>query len=125
MPALPVPALSNVKPMIPTLETIPEMPLTPKTKARLSFNNTDSVLDMGTNKVKDVEAPKNVDRLEHISNIRNEQRKIEEAEDDDDDDEKLTIGSSVNLNKNILGIETLGGGIQLNEPVLNGIEILK
>jgi hypothetical protein len=125
VPALPVPALSNVKPMIPTLETIPEMPLTPKTKARLSFNNTDSVLDMGTNKVKDVEAPKNVDRLEHISNIRNEQRKIEEAEDDDDDDEKLTIGSSVNLNKNILGIETLGGGIQLNEPVLNGIEILK
>ena len=101
------------------------MPLTPKTKARLSFNNTDSVLDMGTNKVKAVEAPKNVERLEHISNIRNEQRKIEEAEDDDDDDEKLTIGSSVNLNKDILGIETLGGGIQLNEPILNGIEILK
>ena len=125
VPALPVPVLSNVKPMIPTLETIPEMPLTPKTKARLSFNNTDSVLDMGTNKVNAVEAPKNVERLEHISNIRNEQRQIEEAEDDDDDDEKLTIGSSVNLNKNILGIETLGGGIQLNEPVLNGIEILK
>lgn len=125
VPALPVPVLPNVKPMIPTLETIPEMPLTPKTKARLSFNNTDSVLDMGTNKVKAVEAPKNVERLEHISNIRNEQRKIEEAEDDDDDDEKLTIGSSVNLNKDILGIETLGGGIQLNEPILNGIEILK
>jgi len=80
---------------------------------------------MGTNKVKTVEAPKNVERLEHISNIRNEQRKIEEAEDDDDDDEKLTIGGSVNLNKDILGIETIGGGIQLNEPVLNGIEILK
>lgn len=125
VPVLPVPVLSNVKPMIPTLETIPEMPLTPKTKARLSFNNTDSVLDMGTNKVKAVEAPKNVERLEHISNIRNEQRKLEEAEDDDDDDEKLTIGSSVNLNKDILGIETLGGGIQLNEPILNGIEILK
>ena len=125
VPALPVPVLPNVKPMIPTLETIPEMPLTPKTKARLSFNNTDSVLDMGTNKVKAVEAPKNVERLEHISNIRNEQRKIEEAEDDDDDDEKLTIGSSVNLNKDILGIETLGGGIQLNEPILNGIDILK
>ena len=125
VPVLPVPVLSNVKPMIPTLETIPEMPLTPKTKARLSFNNTDSVLDMGTNKVNAVEAPKNVERLEHISNIRNEQRKLEEAEDDDDDDEKLTIGSSVNLNKDILEIETLGGGIQLNEPILNGIEILK
>jgi len=125
VPVLPVSALPSVKPMTPTLETIPEMPLTPKTKARLSFNNTDSVLDMGTNKVKAVEAPKNVERLEHISNIRNEQRKIEEAEDDDDDDEKLTIGASVNLNKDILGIETIGGGIQLNEPVLNGIEILK
>ncbi len=85
------------KPIIPTLETIPEAPLTPKTKARLSFNNTDSVLDMGTNKVKAVEAPKTVERLEHISNIRNEQRKIDEAEeDDDDDDEKLTIGGSSN-----------------------------
>ena len=125
VPASPVPALPSVKPMTPTLGTIPEMPLTPKTKARLSFNNIDSVLDMGTNKVKTVEAPKNVERLEHISNIRNEQRKIEEAEDDDDDDEKLTIGASVNLNKDILGIETIGGGIQLNEPVLNGIEILK
>ena len=126
VPASPVPALPSVNTMTPKLETIPEMPLTPKTKARLSFNNTDSVLDMGTNKVNAVEAPKNVERLEHISNIRNEQRKIEEAEDDDDDDdEKLTIGGSVNLNKDILGIETIGGGIQLNEPVLNGIEILK
>lgn len=114
------------KPIIPTLETIPEAPLTPKTKARLSFNNTDSVLDMGTNKVKAVEAPKTVERLEHISNIRNEQRKIEEAEEDDeDDDEKLTIGGSVNLNKDILGIESLDKGIKLSEPVLSGVEVLK
>ena len=119
-----VPPTTN-KSIMPTLETIPEAPLTPKTKARLSFNNTDSVLDMGTNKVKAVEAPKTVERLEHISNIRNEQRKIDEAEEDDDDDEKLTIGGSVSLNKDILGIESLGGGIQLSEPVLSGIEVLK
>ena len=109
-----------------TETVISEAPLTPKSKARLTFNNTDSVLDMGTNKVKKVEAPKTVERLEHISNIRNEQRKIEEAEDDDDDDdEKLTIGASVDLNKDILGIESIGGGIQLNEPVLSGVEVLK
>ena len=61
-----------------------------------------------------------------IANIRNEQRNIEEAEEeDDDDDEKLTIGGSVSLNKDILGIESLGGGIQLSEPVLSGVEVLK
>lgn len=103
-----------------------DVPLTPKTKARLTFNNTDSVLDMGTNKVKKVEAPKTVERLEHISNIRNEQRKIEEAEEEEDDyeDEKLTIGTSVDLNKDILGIENINGGIELNAPVLSGIEVL-
>ena len=123
--ASPLSPNSNSKPIIPTLETIPEAPLTPKTKARLSFNNTDSVLDMGTNKVKAVEAPKTVERLEHISNIRNEQRKIDEAEEDDDDDEKLTIGGSVSLNKDILGIESLDKGIKLSEPVLSGVEVLK
>jgi hypothetical protein len=109
-------------------ETTPELdvPLTPKTRARLTFNNTDSVLDMGTNQVKKVEAPKTVERLEHISNIRNEQRKIEEAEEEDDyEDEKLTIGTSIDLNKDILGIENINDGIELNAPVLSGIEVLK
>ena len=60
-----------------------------------------------------------------ISNIRNEQRKIEEAEEEEDDDEKLTIGNNINLNKDILGIESLDSGIKLSEPVLSGVEILK
>jgi 6-pyruvoyl-tetrahydropterin synthase len=95
----------------------------PKSGTRLTFNNLDSVLDMGTNKIKDIVAPKTLERLEQISNIRNEQRKIEEEE-EDDDEEKLVIGGSVNLNKDILGIKTLGGGIKLNEPELTGIEVL-
>ena len=52
----------------------------------LSFNNTDKVLDMGTNKENDHTAPKDVNTLETISNERHIQRKIEEAEEDADDE---------------------------------------
>jgi hypothetical protein len=100
---------------------VPEQ--SPKSGTRLTFNNLDSVLDMGTNKIKDIVAPKTLERLEQISNIRNEQRKIEEEE-EEDEEEKLVIGGSVNLNKDILGIKSLGGDIKLNEPELTGIEVL-
>jgi len=106
-------------------EAIPhsiEQPLTPKSKAKLSFNNTDSVLDMGTNKIANIEAPKDIPRLEKLSHIRNEQRKLEDA---DDDEDKLTIGGSININNDILGIETIRNSIKLNEPILNNIEELK
>ena len=101
-----------------------EAPLTPKSRAKLSFNNMDSVLDMGTNKVANIEAPKDIPRLEQISHIRNEQRKIEDAAEDDDED-KLIIGSAVNLNNDILGIETIENSIKLTEPILHNIEELK
>ena len=99
-----------------------EPPLSPKSRAKLSFNNTDSVLDMGTNKVANIEAPKDIPRLEQLSHIRNEQRKLEDA---DDDEDKLIIGRDVNLNNDILGIETIGNSIKLNEPILDNIEELK
>ena len=62
-------------------------------KPSLSFNNKDSILDMGTNKQSVVSAPKTIERLEAISEMRNEQRKAEEEEDEDeeDDDERLII----------------------------------
>lgn len=95
-------------------------------KKRLSFNNVDSVLDMGTDKVNRVDAPKTIERLEEISNIRNEQRKLEEEEYDDDEDEApLKIGKDVNLLSDVLNIESLASDIKLNEPVLSDVVELK
>ena len=55
---------------------------------KLKFNDKDSVLDMGTNLSKEIEAPKTVERLEKIAKENNERRKAEEAEYDDDSDEE-------------------------------------
>ena len=70
-------------------------PLTPKSKARLSFNNTDAVLDMGTNKVAKIDAPKDVSSLEQIAQIRHEQRKLEEEEYDEETEETQEDGLSL------------------------------
>jgi Family of unknown function (DUF5764) len=56
--------------------------------ARLSFNDVDMVKDTNNNIIS-VTAPKDPETLEQISNIRNEQRKLESLE--DDDGEKLKI----------------------------------
>ena len=67
---------------------------------RLSFNDNDAVLDMGTNKQSTVSAPKTIERLEKISVVNDAKRKAEEAEYDDDDDEeplKIHSGESIDL----------------------------
>lgn len=67
--------------IVPSISNIDNEPVVTK----LTFNDYDSVLDMGTGKASDVNAPKNIDRLEEISTARAIQRKLEEEEDDDDD----------------------------------------
>ena len=68
---------------------------------RLSFNDNDAVLDMGTNKETTVSAPKTIERLEKISVENDAKRKAEEAEYDDDDDEeeplKIHSGETIDL----------------------------
>ena len=66
---------------------------------RLSFNDVDLAIDTN-NKEEQIVAPKDLDRLEHVSVMRNEQRKLETDDDDDDDSNvKLTIfDESVKLN---------------------------
>jgi hypothetical protein len=54
----------------------------------ISFNNIDYVRT--DNGIEQVNAPKSLERLEEISNMRNEQRK-REMDDDDDDNVKLVI----------------------------------
>lgn len=97
---------------------------------RLSFNNQDSVLDMGTNKEEKIQAPKNIKRLEEISTIRNEQRKLDEAEYDDDDDddyenEKLSIMGDTNIKLDTMDVHDLNTKLSLSpDPLLNDVEIL-
>jgi hypothetical protein len=64
-----------------TLEVMTET----EKSTRLSFNDIDYARDENNNEIK-VEAPKDIDRLEEISEMRNEQRRLETEEDDDDED---------------------------------------
>lgn len=72
----------------------------------LSFNDMDKVLNMSTNKEEHIEAPKTIDRLETISNFRNEERRREEEE-EEDDIETLTINSDLDPNELDDAIESL------------------
>jgi hypothetical protein len=65
----------------------------------------DKVLNMSTNQEEHVDAPKTIDRLETISNMRNEERKREEEE--EDDMETLTINSDLDPNELDGAIESL------------------
>ena len=95
----------------------------------IKFNNNDRVLDMGSNKEEIVNAPKDVDTLEKISDIRHEQRKLEEEEYDDDDDddyenETLKI-SDTPLNLGILDIHDINKDVKIEPtPLITDIEIL-
>ena len=93
-------------------------------KAKISFNDTDSVLDMGTNVSNDVLAPKTIERLEEISRVNKEKERDEYDGDDDDfdDDGPLNIlDDPISLS----GIEDLSKPkLELDEIVLDDIEVL-
>ena len=64
---------------------------------KLSFNDMDTVLDTDNN-ISNIEAPKNIERLEEISTSRALERRMEE-DNEFDDDESLNISDEViNLN---------------------------
>jgi hypothetical protein len=65
--------------------------------SKLSFNNVDMAIDTN-NKEEQISAPKDIARLEELSNIRNEQRKLET---DDDDDADSSGGKIQIFNENI------------------------
>jgi hypothetical protein len=65
---------------------------------RISFDDVDHSVD-GKGRTEQISAPKTVARLEEISEVRNVQRKLEEAESDD----CLTIGDEVKLELDSLG----------------------
>ncbi len=68
----------------------------PNAKPNISFNDVDYVKGPD-NTIVPVEAPKTEERLDYISKIREEQRKLNEADDDDDNDRLKISDQSVVL----------------------------
>jgi hypothetical protein len=72
---------------------------------RLSFNDIDYVSN-GSGNIVPIEVPKSVENLEKISNMRSEQRKLEEDTDDESDNDRLQISTDSfvldNMNVHVL-----------------------
>ena len=120
------------KEVITPVKIATEVPVDVKTNT-ITFNDTDSVINYNKNfsstnnpPAEDIAAPKTIDRLEKISKIRNDQRKLDEAEEDDDDEDKLTIFSDApSLKLDALDVQVLDNSLSLKKPpVLTGIETL-
>jgi len=107
-------------------EEVDTSPKEDTTPGKLSFNDMDSVLDMGTNKSSEINAPKTVERLEKISAEQNQRRKDEEAEyDDDDDEERIKIFDDAKLNLDNLDVHDLNKKLDLTpDPILDDVEVL-
>jgi len=83
----------------------------------LSFNDRDRIIDYASkekvtslvgDKERTVSAPKTIDRLEEISELRSEQRKAEDEEDGDAGDKIQIMDSDENLPLDALDIQVLG-----------------
>jgi hypothetical protein len=96
--------------------------LSEPTSSKLSFSDVDYAIDMNKN-IEVVDAPKDFDRLEEISEIRNAQRKMEN--DEDDDNVKLKIFDQ-NVALDNLDIHNIDLPELRLEPdlLLNDIEVL-
>jgi hypothetical protein len=95
-------------------------------KQSLKFNDIDSVIDTNNEKQL-IEAPKTIERLEEISTIRNNQRKLEDHEDDDNEDKLIISDDLVSLGD--LDIHVIDNPQEKNKSVdddflLDDIEIL-
>lgn len=115
----------------PTVKIATEVVPVVKTST-ITFNDTDTVVNYDKNlsstnnpPAENIAAPKTIERLEKISQIRNDQRKLDEAEEDDDED-KLTIFSDApSLKLDALDVQVLDNNLSLKKPpVLTGIETL-
>ena len=93
----------------------------------LKFNDLDMVRDEN-NKVENIPAPKSIDRLEEISELRNIQRKSQLEEEEDDNDfygGKLNI-SDQHIELNNLDVHNIDQDLNLlPELLLDDIEVLE
>ena len=86
----------------------------------ISFSDVDETSDINNN-ISSVTAPKDIDTLEEISNLRNEARNLEEDDDDDEINERIKIGDIVKLDD--LDIHDLETKKRINESPLSEHEI--
>ena len=90
----------------------------------LQFDNTDRKVDIHGEE-ESISAPKDIERLEKISEERNEQRKLEEEEEDDTDEEESIKIHDAPLSLNALDINDISTGIKIaDDPILSDIEVL-
>ena len=104
-----------------TLEVMTET----EKSSRLSFNDIDYARDEHNNEIT-VEAPKDINRLEEISEMRNEQRRLETEEDDDEDNPRLRIADEdVKLDYlDIHNIDTPNEMSLMPDLLIDDIEVL-
>lgn len=86
----------------------------------ISFSDVDETSDINNN-ISSVTAPKDIDTLEEISNLRNDVRNLEEDDDDDEINERIKIGDIVKLDD--LDIHDLETKKKINESPLSEHEI--
>ena len=95
-------------------------------KNTLTFNDVDKTLDEN-NKEVEVSAPKTIERLEEISELRNKQRREEEENDDEIFNSNIKINDTpVNLSE--LDIHDLSDkpkiNLEISDPILDDVEVL-
>lgn len=113
------PSLESDATLPKTLEVMTET----EKSSRLSFNDIDYARDENNNEIK-VEAPKDIDRLEEISEMRNEQRKLE-TEDDDDNPRLRIIDEEVKLDYlDIHNIDSPNEMTLMPDLLIDDIEVL-
>ena len=122
---LTTPETANMQELVAAPSQLVKKAVETATQSALSFNDTDNVLDMGTNQSAAIEAPKTIDRLEQISEQRNEQRKLEEAEDADDEEEGLLKIHSEPIGLDNLEVQDVSSKLTISDdPILGDIEVL-
>jgi len=93
----------------------------------IHYKNTDKVTKIKATDSQVMSAPKTLERLEQLSQIRHNQRKIEDEGDDDDDGDEgsLTIHSGPPPALDALDIQVLDSNLELQTPpLLTGVEVL-
>ena len=108
-----------------------EEPKKLEVKTNVGFNDDDAIIQYDTLKspasikresAELINAPKTDERLEKISNERNEQRKLEEEEEEEED--RLKIHDSADLKLDTLDIHNLDKGLKIETPLLTDVEVL-
>ena len=109
-----LPVVSSVaQPQMPA----PTPPVSSASQGTLHFSDTDEKISP-SNVKETVNAPKDIDTLERISNERREN-------DDDEDEDKLTIHDGGNVNLDILDVNDINKPVALNnELLIPDIEVL-